>query len=151
MTTTLTRLSREDEESSVVMANAHQTQDGVPPEVNEVTKNERASIACVEQIVAEKSQKTAKQGNCANEAKIAQEDCGTVLVREELANLRNAQNQQKQAMDRLKEKAQHEDSSGDTTDCGGADVDETQGPIISGASGISGEERRKRNKARSSE
>ncbi len=74
MSTTLTRLSREDEESSAgptlnhvfealmwtwrrVMANAHQIQDGVPPEVNEATKNERALIVCTAQIVAEKAAK----------------------------------------------------------------------------------------------
>ena len=32
-------------------------------------------------------------------------------------------------------------AAGDTADSGGADMDKTQGPIISGASGISGEER----------
>jgi hypothetical protein len=88
------------------MANAHQTHDGVPQEVNEATKNEWALIACAAQIVAGKA---AKQGNRANEAKTAQE---AVLVRKELADLRNTHNQQKQAMDRLKEKAQYDDSSG---------------------------------------
>jgi hypothetical protein len=125
--TTLTRLSREDEESSGgltldhvfeaalvwtwrrVMVNAPQTQDGGPPEVTEATKNERALIACAAQMVAEKA---AKQGNRANETKMAQEDSGAALVRRELADLRNTQNQQKQAMDRLKEKAQYEDRSG---------------------------------------
>ncbi len=75
----------------LMMANAHQAQDGVPPEVNDATKNERTLIACAAQIVAEK---TAKQGNRANEAKLetAQEDSCTVLVRKELADLRNTQN-----------------------------------------------------------
>ncbi len=172
VTIKITRLSREDEESSEVltlnymfealmwtwrrvMANAHKTQVGVPQEVNESTKNERALIACAMQIVVEKA---AKQGNRANEAKMAQEDRGVVLVRKELADLRNTQNQQKQAMDRLKEKAQYDDRSGGyyRQRRGGYGQDglvktqASQGPIISGASGISAEEKRIRNKARSS-